>query len=100
MTKLKTRARIFVLVILAALPALLLTVYSTIERRASTESQARAEPKRLVNARGMPGQGLERGSAVLSTCKGNGPIRDRRISGRSRHGTGWNQFRISRQRRG
>ena len=34
MTKLKTRARIFVLVILAALPALLLTVYSTIERRA------------------------------------------------------------------
>ncbi len=43
MTTLKTRARIFVLVILAALPALLLTVYSAVERRASTENQARAE---------------------------------------------------------
>src|SRR5260221_11189853 len=53
MTKLKTRARIFVLVILAALPALLLTVYSTIERRASTESQARAELKRLVKLAAM-----------------------------------------------
>jgi len=40
-------------VILAALPALLLTVYSTIERRASTESQARAELKRLVKLAAM-----------------------------------------------
>jgi len=53
MTKLKTRARIVVLVILAALPALLLTVYSAIERRASTESQARAELRRLVKLAAM-----------------------------------------------
>ena len=53
MAKLKTRARIFVLVILAALPALLLTVYSAIERRASTENQARAELGRLVKLAAM-----------------------------------------------
>src|SRR6266571_3758085 len=39
MTDLKTRARILVLVILAALPALLFTAYSAIERRASEERQ-------------------------------------------------------------
>src|SRR6266567_5697350 len=48
MTDLKTRARILVLVILAALPALLFTVYSAIERRASEERQARAELRRQV----------------------------------------------------
>src|SRR6266511_306065 len=53
MAKLKTRARIFVLVILAALPALLLTVYSAIERRVSTENQARAELGRLVKLAAM-----------------------------------------------
>ena len=53
MTTLKTRARIFVLVILAALPALLLTVYSAVERRASTENQARAELRRLVKLAAM-----------------------------------------------
>ncbi len=42
MTTLKTRARIFVLVILAAFPALLFTVYSVVERRASTENQAQS----------------------------------------------------------
>ena len=58
MTALKTRARIFVLVILAALPALLLTVYSAGERRASTENQARAELRRLVlQRRELAGQG-------------------------------------------
>src|SRR5713101_5465101 len=53
MTTLKTRARIFVLVILAAFPALLLTVYSAVERRASTENQARAELRRLVKLAAM-----------------------------------------------
>ncbi len=53
MTKLRTRARIFVLVILAALPALLLTVYSAIERRCSAESQSRAELGRLVKLAAM-----------------------------------------------
>jgi len=48
MTTLKTRARIFVLVILAAFPALLFTVYSVVERRASTENQARAEAGDVV----------------------------------------------------
>jgi len=53
MTDLKTRARILVLVILAALPALLFTVYSAIERRASEERQARAELRRLVKLAAM-----------------------------------------------
>src|SRR5258708_13328432 len=53
MTILKTRARMFDLVILAALPALLLTVYSTVERRASTENQACAELRRLVKLAAM-----------------------------------------------
>src|SRR5882672_4656477 len=53
MTGPKTRARILALVILAALPALLLTVYSAIERRVSTESQARAELRRLVKLAAM-----------------------------------------------
>src|SRR5260221_801520 len=53
MTILKTRARIFDLVILAALPALLLTVYSTVERRASTENQACAELRPLVKLAAM-----------------------------------------------
>jgi len=53
MTTLKTRARIFVLVILAAFPALLLTVYSAVERRASTGNQARAELRRLVKLAAM-----------------------------------------------
>jgi diguanylate cyclase (GGDEF)-like protein len=48
MSSLRTRARILVLVILAALPALILTVYSAIERRGSEERQARAELSRLV----------------------------------------------------
>lgn len=48
MKNLRTRARILVLVILAALPALVLTVYSAIERRGSEERQARAELVRLV----------------------------------------------------
>ncbi len=53
MTDLKTRARILLLVILAALPALLFTVYSAIERRASEERQARAELRRLVKLAAM-----------------------------------------------
>src|SRR6266446_603701 len=53
MTDLKTRARILVLVILVALPALLFTVYSAIERRASEERQARAELRRLVKLAAM-----------------------------------------------
>ena len=53
MTDLKTRARILVLVILAALPALLFTAYSAIERRASEERQARAELRRLVKLAAM-----------------------------------------------
>jgi diguanylate cyclase (GGDEF)-like protein len=53
MTNLKTRGRILVLVILAALPALILTVYSALERRASEESQARAELIRLVRLAAM-----------------------------------------------
>src|SRR5713101_7071913 len=53
MTDLKTRARILVLVILAALPALLFTVYSAIARRASEERQARAELRRLVKLAAM-----------------------------------------------
>jgi hypothetical protein len=39
--------------ILAALPALLLTVYSAIERRGSEERQARAELIRLVKLAAM-----------------------------------------------
>jgi diguanylate cyclase (GGDEF)-like protein len=53
MTDLKARARIFILVILAALPALLLTAYSAIERRASAETQAREELRRLVKLAAM-----------------------------------------------
>jgi diguanylate cyclase (GGDEF)-like protein len=53
MTNLRTRGRILVLVILAALPALLLTVYSAIERRQSEERQARAELRRLVKLAAM-----------------------------------------------
>jgi len=53
MTDLKARARIFILVILAALPALLLTVYRAIERRASAEAQAREELRRLVKLAAM-----------------------------------------------
>jgi diguanylate cyclase (GGDEF)-like protein len=53
MTNLKTRARILVLVILAALPALGLTVYSAVERRKSEETQARAELRRLVKLAAM-----------------------------------------------
>jgi diguanylate cyclase (GGDEF)-like protein len=60
MTDLKTRARIMLLVILAALPALLLTVYSTLERRAAAETQARAEIRRLVKLAAMQqGQVIE-----------------------------------------
>src|SRR5258706_7527331 len=53
MLVLKTRARILVLVILAALPALILTGYSAIERRGSEERQARAELGRLVKLAAM-----------------------------------------------
>ncbi len=53
MTDLNARTRIFILVILAALPALLLTVYSTIERRASAETQTREEIRRLVKLAAM-----------------------------------------------
>src|SRR4249920_4012941 len=53
MPNLKTRARILVLVILAALPALILTVYSAIERRGSEERQTRAELIRLVKLAAM-----------------------------------------------
>jgi diguanylate cyclase (GGDEF)-like protein len=48
MTNLRTRGRILLLVVLAGLPALVLTGYSAIERRAQQESQARAELSRLV----------------------------------------------------
>jgi diguanylate cyclase (GGDEF)-like protein len=50
---LRTRARILVLVILAALPALILTVYSAVERRESEERQTRAELTRLVKLAAM-----------------------------------------------
>lgn len=53
MTNLKTRGRVFVLVILAALPALLFTAYSTIERRAAAESASREELQRLVRLAAM-----------------------------------------------
>jgi diguanylate cyclase (GGDEF)-like protein len=53
MTNLRTRTRILVLVILAALPALILTVYSAVERRGSEERQARAELTRLVKLAAM-----------------------------------------------
>jgi diguanylate cyclase (GGDEF)-like protein len=53
MTNLKTRARILMLVVLAAMPALMLTVYSALERRASQERQARAELVRLVKLAAM-----------------------------------------------
>ncbi len=53
MTDLRTRARILVLVVLAALPALLFTVYSAVERRGSEERQARAELARLVKLAAM-----------------------------------------------
>jgi diguanylate cyclase (GGDEF)-like protein len=48
MTNLKTRARILVLVVLAGLPALLLTIYEAVERRQAAERQARGEITRLV----------------------------------------------------
>jgi diguanylate cyclase (GGDEF)-like protein len=53
MTNLRTRARILLLVILAALPALILTVYSAVERRGQEERQARAELTRLVRLAAM-----------------------------------------------
>jgi len=40
-------------VILAGFPSLLFTVYSAVERRASTENQARAELRRLVKLAAM-----------------------------------------------
>ena len=52
-TNLKTRARILILVILAALPALVLTAYSALERRGEEERQARAELTRLVRLAAM-----------------------------------------------
>ncbi len=48
MMHLKTRGRILVLVILAALPALLLMVYSAVDRRAAAADQARREIARIV----------------------------------------------------
>ena len=53
MADLNARTRIFVLVILAALPALLLTLYSAFERRASAETQTREELRRLVKLAAM-----------------------------------------------
>ena len=53
MADLNARTRIFILVILAALPALLLTVYSAIERRALAETQSREELRRLVKLAAM-----------------------------------------------
>ncbi len=53
MTILKTRGRILVLVILVALPALLLTAYSAIERRTTAEIHAREELQRLVKLAAM-----------------------------------------------
>ena len=53
MTNLKTRGRILLLVVLAALPAIVLTAYSAIERRGSEERQARAELARLVRLAAM-----------------------------------------------
>jgi diguanylate cyclase (GGDEF)-like protein len=53
MTNIKTRARILALVILAALPALILTAYSALERRESEKNQARAELVRLVKLAAM-----------------------------------------------
>ena len=52
-TKLRTRGRILLLVVLAALPALVLTIYSALERRGSEERQARAELARLVRLAAM-----------------------------------------------
>jgi diguanylate cyclase (GGDEF)-like protein len=48
MKNLKTRARILLLVTLAALPALLLIIYEAAERRQAEERQARGEITRLV----------------------------------------------------
>jgi len=53
MTNLRTRTQIIILVILAALPALLLTVYHALEQRASAEAQARVEIQRLVKLAAM-----------------------------------------------
>ena len=53
MTNFKTRARILLLVILAALPALVLTAYSALERRGSEKERARAELNRLVKLAAM-----------------------------------------------
>ena len=53
MTKLRTRGRILLLVVLAALPALVLTIYSALDRRDSEERQARAELTRLVRLAAM-----------------------------------------------
>jgi diguanylate cyclase (GGDEF)-like protein len=53
MKNLRTRGRILILVVLAALPALLLTVYSAVERRESEERQARGELRRLVKLAAM-----------------------------------------------
>lgn len=53
MADLNARTRIFILVILAALPALLLTLYSALERRASAETQTREELRRLVRLAAM-----------------------------------------------
>jgi diguanylate cyclase (GGDEF)-like protein len=53
MADLKTRARIMILVILAALPALLLTLYSAIEQRETAEVKAREELRRLVKLAAM-----------------------------------------------
>lgn len=68
MTNLRTRTQIILLVILAALPALLLTVYRTVEQRAEAEAQARIEIQRLVKLAAMQQWQVVEGARQMLTA--------------------------------
>jgi diguanylate cyclase (GGDEF)-like protein len=53
MKNIKTRSRILLLVLLAALPGLLLSVHGVLERRSDAEAQARGELSRLARLAAM-----------------------------------------------
>jgi diguanylate cyclase (GGDEF)-like protein len=68
MTNLRTRARIIILVILVALPALLLILFRTVERRAAAETQARSEIQRLVKLAAMQQWQVVEGARQMLTA--------------------------------
>jgi diguanylate cyclase (GGDEF)-like protein len=68
MTNLRTRTRIILLVILAALPALLLIAVRTAERRAAAETQAKNEIQRLAKLAAMQQWQVVEGARQMLTA--------------------------------